>query len=67
MKFQKKDSRSCYRGFPNKAYFAHHENMLIAMLGDDDKKICHFANNKILAIRKITNKCSDLVNEKLDN
>ena len=32
------------------AYFAHHENVLIVMLGDDDEEIFHLAVNKILAI-----------------
>ena len=51
-------------GFPNKiiqdvavavlqrnAYFAPHENILLAMLTDNDHNVCLFAVNKILSIR----------------
>ena len=51
-------------GFPNKiiqdiavavlqrnAYFAHHENILLAMLADDDHNVRLFAVNKIFSIR----------------
>ena len=32
------------------AYFAHHENLLLAMLGDDDQNVRFLAINKILSI-----------------
>ena len=51
-------------GFPNKiiqdiavavlqrnAYFAHHENILLAMLADNDHNVCLLAVNQILSIR----------------
>ena len=53
-------------GFPNKiiqdiavailqqnAYFAYHENILLAMLADNDHNVCLLAVNKILSIRVI--------------
>ena len=33
------------------AFFAHHENILLAMLGDNDQNICAMAVDKILQIR----------------
>ena len=62
------------RGFPNKiiqdiavavlqrnAYFAHHENILLAMLADNyDHNVCLLAVNKILSIR-VSKKNSDNV------
>ena len=51
-------------GFPNKiiqdidvvvsqqnAYFAHHENILLAMLADNDHNVRLLAVNKLLSIR----------------
>ena len=51
-------------GFPNKiiqdtavvalqqnAYFAHHENILLVMLADNDHNVCFLAVNKILSTR----------------
>ena len=33
------------------AYFAHHENIILAMLGDDDESVRRLAVNKVLSIR----------------
>ena len=41
--------------------------MLLTVLGDDDEEIRHLEINKIHAIRKITNECSNFVNDKLDD
>ena len=35
----------------NNAFFAHHESILLAMLGDNDQNICAMAVDKILQIR----------------
>ena len=68
MKFPKKKIRDVAKEvLLRNANLAHRENVLIAMLGNDGEEIHHLAVNKILAIRKITNESSDLVNEKLDD
>ena len=57
MKFSNKNVREIATMVLHRnAYFAHHENLLLAMLGDDDQNIRLLAINKILSIReKVSN------------
>ena len=43
-----------FNALQRNAYFAHHKNVLLAMLGDDDEGVRRLAVNKILSIRGIT-------------
>lgn len=51
-KFPKKNVRDiALKVLQRNAFFAHHENVLLAMLGDGDESVRRLAVNKILSIR----------------